>query len=161
MIRYTGRTVGVLSLVTMMMVMGCATPPIDKALNEGMAKRHAPLRYVLDDSRSNAGTRFFREAWAGEPGESHVNERYRKMALDRINRYCDLPPSAFIEARTVSFSETYIEEVWVFRDPLSKREDGLSGQTVMFRYDPETNRTDVSFSGACHTAAETTFSFAR
>ena len=142
---------------------GCATSNPSTAWNESLIKAKAPVRMIKDDSfPDKKGTRYI-ENWAGIKGISILNERYINMISADVEKKCGYGKEQFIEAYIVQHTDNdagnIIEEVWLFNDSKSFRDDKISGLTIYLEYDKKTNITKGDFFGNCHTGKGTSFTF--
>lgn len=149
------------SILGALIIGGCATTgdDIQATWNKINAEKKAPVRLIKDDSFSNKDSIRLIEGWAGVSGKSAINEKYQEMAFEKIQHNCGYSKEDHIETRIVNHSETSWEEVWLFNDPKSFRDDKVSGLTAFFQYDPKTNQTNVQFFGSCHTGKGNSFVF--
>ncbi|MCP4326051.1 MAG: hypothetical protein GY787_30290 [Alteromonadales bacterium] len=131
----------------------CATTSVDspEAWNKKQVEMKSPLRLVKDDTFLEEGSTKLVENWAGVPGRSKINRKHRKKALNKIEDKCGYGRSAYKKAHIINHGESSWEEVWLFNDPDSLRNDQLSGITLFFEYDPQANKTSFSIFGECHT----------
>lgn len=149
-------TTSILAL-TALLYTGCASS--SSKMQESWNKQHieskSPVRLVQDPSFKN-GTRYI-EDWAGVKGTSAINKEYQEKSFQQIQQSCGYGKNEFIEARIVNHTQTSWEEVWLFNDPKSYRDDKISGITLYLQYNPNSNQTSVKFIGVCHTPKGTSF----
>lgn len=151
------------SILGLLIISSCATTgdDIQSNWNKINEDKKLPIRLIKDNSFSHKGSVKLIEGWAGVSGKSTINRKYQEMAFENIKKNCGYGKEDKIETRIVNHSETSWEEVWLFNDPKSFHDDKISGLTVLFRYTPETNKTNVQFFGNCHTGKGTSFILAK
>lgn len=87
---------------------------------------------------------------AGAIGTTAANAAVQQRILDTFRDRCGLEQSSLREVRVVRHAPpTEWYEVWVFKNPASKRHDKASGMSVVMKYDPARNYSNVSFYGDC------------
>jgi uncharacterized protein YceK len=121
--------------------------------NEILIKSKSPVRLIKDSS--DKGAIELIEVWAGVAGESGISERYQTMAFNNIKKRCGYGKDKFIESRIVRSDDRAMEEVWLFNDPKSYREDRVSGMTIYLQYDSVTNYIQGELFGKCHSGRGT------
>ncbi len=140
---------------------GCASTNPSIPWNEKLIKDKAPVRMVKDKSFTKKNAIRYIEDWAGVKGKSIVNEKYMKMVFSSIKKKCGYGKNEFIETYIVKHTNydkgNIIEEVWLFNDPKSFRDDKISGLTIYLEYNKKTNQTTGDFFGGCHTGKGTSF----
>lgn len=112
-------------------------------------KQYSPMRAQY---KAGKGGAFSMEMglWAGEVGSTAANAHYQQAIFDAFEKNCGLARADLREVRVVRHAPpTEWYEVWVFNDQASRRFDKASGMSVVMRFDPATNRTNVSFQGNC------------
>ena len=134
---------------------GCASSTVQDVYNKGYIEKKSPVRLVKDETFKN-GTKYI-SGWAGVKGKSAINNAYKEKSFQQLKNNCGYGKNDFIEARIVKHTKTSWEEVWLFNDPKSHRDDKVSGMTIFFQYNPANNQTSVDFFGVCHTGKGTTF----
>jgi len=143
------------------LVSGCAGTNPSTAWNEKLIKQKAPTRMLKDTSFTQKNAIRYAEDWAGEKGKSIVNEKYKTIIFSNIQKRCGYGKNEFIETYVIQHTDsdkaTVIEEVWLFNDPKSFRDDKVSGLTVYLEYNKKTNQTLGDFFGKCHTGKGTSF----
>lgn len=140
---------------------GCASSNPSTSWNEMLIKKKAPVRMVKDKSFTKKNATRYIEDWAGVKGKTNVNEEYMNVVFSGIEKKCAYGKNDFIEAyiiKDISNNQgIIIEEVWLFNDPESLRDDKISGLTIYLEYDKKTNITVGDFFGGCHTGKGTSF----
>lgn len=151
----------VIGIALITLLSGCASSNPSTAWNKNLIKIKAPVRMVIDNSYTNTNATRYSEDWAGIKGKSIINEQYTNMVLAGIEKKCGYSKEQFIEAYIVQHvnndTSNIIEEVWLFNDPKSFREDKVSGLTIYLEYNKKTNVTLGDFFGSCHTGKGTSF----
>lgn len=132
---------------------GCSTTSGLKSqvdqYNQMQARQYSPYRAVYKEG-SGGAVSMEMGVWAGEVGSTAANMQYQQGIFDVFQERCGLARADIREVRVVRHAPpTEWYEVWVFNAPTSKRYDKSSGLAVVMKYDPSTNRTDVSFYGSC------------
>ncbi len=136
---------------------GCANKKLDKNWNINNIKNKSPVRLVKDQSlKGSSKTRYF-EDWAGKKGKTAFNKKHKKLILNKINASCGYGGQSLRETRIVNHTKNTWEEVWLFNDSKSHREDKISGITIYVIFNTKTNKTDTSFHGKCHTGRGVSF----
>ncbi len=142
---------------------GCANQNPSTTWNESLIKAKAPVRMIKDDSFPDKKGVKYIENWAGVKGKSILNERYINMLYADIEKKCGYGKEQFIEAYIVQHTNNatgnIIEEVWLFNDSKSLRDDKISGLTVYLEYDKKTDFTKGEIFGNCHTGKGMSFTF--
>lgn len=140
---------------------GCAGTNPSTEWNAMLIKQKAPVRMVKDNSLGKKGTTRYVEDWAGVKGKSGINERYKNIIFSNIKKKCGFTKEDFREVYIVQHAEDsvgmIIEEVWLFNDQKSFREDKISGLTVYLEYNKKSNLTSGDIFGNCHTSRGTSF----
>lgn len=146
------------------LISGCASSNPSVAWNNKLIKQKSPVRLVEDKSFNNKNSTRYIEDWAGKKGKSIISEQYRKMIFLGIEKKCGYGKEQFKETYVVQHINNnegnILEEVWLFNDPKSFREDKVSGLTIYLEYNKNTNKTVGNFFGSCHTGKGTSFTFA-
>jgi|GEM_PF-5240159 len=147
------------SILSVLFFSGCASTAdgTQTTWNKIQAEKKAPVRLIKDDSFSDKNSTRLIAGWAGVSGKSAINGKYQKMAFDNIQENCGYGNSEFVESRIVKHGKSSWEEVWLFSDSASHRDDKISGLTIFFQYDSKTNKTNIQFFGGCHTGKGTSF----
>jgi hypothetical protein len=151
-------------ILSIFLVTGCATTNSNSRANgvnvsnmtqeqwnEIHIKNKSPVRLIKDQSNDME----LIEVWAGIAGESGISQRYQTMAFNNIQQRCGYGQDKFIESRIVRSDDSAMEEVWLFNDPKSYREDRVSGMTIYLQYDPVTNYIQGELFGKCHSGRGT------
>jgi len=130
------------------------------SLNQNLQKSKAPIRYVRTKSDS---IEMYKEEWAGKPGKSITlnSKSLENDVFKLIEEHCGLKKSQLIETRVVSHNPPDFYEVWVFQDPLSKRDDKTSGLAITFKDLGPNQGTDFYVNGNCHGKASMQFIFGK
>lgn len=140
---------------------GCASPNPSIAWNDILIKQKAPVRMVENTSFDKKGTTRYVEDWAGVKGKSAINEQYKSIIFSNIEKKCRFTKEDFREVYIVQHAQDnvgiIIEEVWLFNDQESFREDKISGLTVYMEYNKKNNQTLGDIFGSCHTSRGTSF----
>lgn len=143
------------------LLVGCASSNPSIPWNKMLEKKKAPVRMVKDKSFTKKNATRYIENWAGVKGKSIVNKKYMNMILTDISKKCGYGKNEFIETYIVKQvgddNGIIIEEVWLFNDPKSFRDDKISGLTIYLEYYKKTNLTAGDFFGGCHTGKGTSF----
>jgi len=152
----------VVTMLTSLVFTGCISSGQSQmnSLNENLQKSKAPIRYVRTKSDS---VEMYKEEWAGRPGKSiTLNSKILENdVLKLIEEHCGLKKSQLIETRVVSHNPPDFYEVWVFQDPLSKRDDRTSGLAITFKDLGPNQGTDFNVNGNCHGKASMQFIFGK
>lgn len=144
-------------LLPALLLAGCAASSglrdqVD-ARNRQLEARYAPTRIVLKEGPGGA-TSIETGAWAGVVGSTAANDVFRERIFAELRQACGYERSDLREVRVVRHAPpTEWYEVWVFHDPASDRPDKSSGISIVLRYDPLTNRSNVSSYGGCRPPA--------
>ena len=143
-----------LSMLSGLVIGGCASTDGNTQIefNQRQAKNNAPIRLVVDATFSSENERKLIEEWAGVAGKSTINGTSHRNALRKIKQKCGFGRSKLIEKRIVNYQENSWEEVWLFKDAASLRDDKVSGLTVLFEYDAAKDKSSIALFGECHTA---------
>lgn len=131
------------------------------SLNRSLEEQHSPLRYVKTTSTKKYDA--YTQEWVGTPGPSMADgsQLLKNDILKAIQEHCGLEPTSLVETRLVSHTPTEFYEVWLFKDPLSERKDGMSGLAVNLKALPNNNGTDFTVNGNCHGKPGMSFSFGK
>lgn len=117
--------------------------------NQAQERQYSPFRAVFKEGPGGS-TSMVMGAWAGVVGSTAANAEFQQRIFATFQENCGLARDMLREVRVVRHAppaEWY--EVWVFNDPTSRRGDKTSGMSVVMRYDPPSNRSEVSFHGKC------------
>lgn len=88
--------------------------------------------------------------WAGITGNTAAKPEYERRIFAYFQNRCGLSPHMLREVRVVrDASPIEQHEVWVYNSPTSRRRDKTSGMSVVMRYDPSSNWSEVFFIGKC------------
>ena len=140
---------------------GCASINPSIAWNDKLIKQKAPVRMVVDKSFNKKDATRYVEDWAGVKGKSVLNEQYKNMVFSNIEKKCGYSKEDFREVYVVQHKQDsvgiIIEEVWLFNDQESFREDKITGLTVYMEYNKKSNLTLGDIFGSCHTSRGTSF----
>ncbi|WP_070965661.1 hypothetical protein [Vibrio sonorensis] len=143
------------SLLTLTLC-GCFSFGIDTsdlaAVNEQYAKKQSPLRLVIDDKNTDNASIRIVESWAGTPSKTAMDRLHQSLIFKKIYDKCGYDESAWLETRVIQHDEFHWEEVWVFKDQASFRDDKRSGFVVVASFNEYTNHMQSMINGDCHTA---------
>lgn len=133
-------------------IIGCSSVSwmqyeVDK-INSQLESSYAPVRAKLT-SYGGGATGLQVGLWAGEPGVTAFHEQQQALIFENIQKNCGYKEESLVEFRIVKHTETLWNEVWVFSNPESKREDKQSGVSVLVRFNPQTQMTQTSFPTGC------------
>lgn len=140
---------------------GCSGNPSATAgaqvANRDLEKEFSPVRFVT--RAVGERTSLTTAEWAGTPGQSITAgaQQVRADILQALRQNCGLEESQLAEVRVVKHRAPLFYEVWVFKDPLSKRDDGMSGLSVVMKQLPDNGGVDFSIRGACHSSKPPVF----
>jgi hypothetical protein len=102
----------------------------------------------------------YRQEWRGKIGKSAAFTTFEKQLVEDIfisfKKGCGFNREDLVETRIISHKNPVFHEVWVFKDPLSKRKDKTSGLSVILTSTPKRGGTDIALIGQCH-QFDTTF----
>ena len=153
------------AFISLMFLIGCATTSsesMQRSWNKVQAEKKSPLRLVVDHSQSDSQSVVYVQDWAGKPGETAMSEEYQQeVAFLVINQLCGYGEQEFIEARIVNHFQTRWQEVWLFHDPASAREDKVSGLTLYFQQSAGSETIEMELFGDCHTGKRDSLSFSQ
>lgn len=139
-----------------LLIFGCATSSLKETLNGQLIQDKAPYRYVEVVNKKDHKRMV--EKWAGEKGLSIAeNSPFKNKILKLIEDHCGHKEFDLTETRIVSHKNPVWEEVWVFNDEKSKREDKTSGLTVLITYSPQTNLSNIDMLSNCHAKPEVSY----
>ena len=132
-----------------------------RSLNKNRKASNSPTRFTKTVSNDKYDT--YGETWAGTPGQSVTTgaKQLRSDIFNMLEKNCGLKASQLVQTRIVSQKSPEFKEVWVFKDPLSKRKDGLSGLSITLKQLPNNNGVDFVINGECHASAPMTFTFGK
>ncbi|MFT5835810.1 MAG: hypothetical protein ACI9RG_000703 [Sulfurimonas sp.] len=147
--------IALITLSTFIFV-GCAGSVVDPA-NKTLRERKSPTRLIKDETFKRPGGTRFIPGWAGVKRKSIINDEYKEKSFRYLRKRCGYSKSDFIQSRKVEYTKITWEEVWLFQDSKSYRDDKISGITIFFKYNPNNNKTSFAFYGACHTGKGTSF----
>lgn len=127
--------------------------------NKDLNQKELPIRYVVSENKYGGHT--MEEEWAGTPGKSITltSAELNADVHNAIEEHCGHSRDSLTEVRLVSQNSPVFYEVWVFDDPQSKRDDGLSGLSVVLKQLPFSGGVDFGIRGSCHATAGFSFSF--
>jgi hypothetical protein len=130
------------------------------SLNESLQESKSPVRYLRVKSDS---LEMYKAEWAGKPGKSIVfNSKILENDVAKlIEEHCGLKKSQLLETRIVSHNPPDFYEVWVYQDPLSKRDDKTSALAITFKDLGPNRGTDFNVNGNCHANAPMKFIFGK
>jgi len=140
-----------IAITSILCFSGCGKNNVQTNINNDLIKQKSPVRLVLDKSYNNENTTKYIENWAGIKGKSKINSDYTSQTFKHLKKYCGYGKKEFIESRVVIHTDYIKEEVWLFKDDKSLRDDKISGITIYSKYNPKTNITNTNFFGTCHT----------
>lgn len=148
---------GILMMIVLLFS-ACSKNDIQKKANDKFIKQKAPVRLVLNKSVQKENSKKYIEDWAGTKGTSKFDSHYTLQTFNHLKKYCGYGKDEFIESRIITHTEYIKEEVWLFNDTKSFRDDKISGITIYSKYNPNTNMTNTNFFGSCHTQKGSSFS---
>jgi len=131
---------------------GCANS-IDRQINMQnitLEQKQQPDRLYKTKSTDKAD--FYTMEWAGAKGRSMafgVELLYADI-LKGFKLHCGFDEADLVETRIVSYQFPVSYEVWIFKDPLSQREDKTSAMSVILKQLPNGGGVDMNFIGQCH-----------
>ena len=130
------------------------------SLNKDLKNSKSPTRFVKVASNDKYDK--YSQEWAGTPGESVAfsSKILTDDIFNTIEKHCGLKREDLVETRVVSHKFPEFYEVWVFKDKLSKRNDGLSGLTVFMKQLPNNQGTDFLVTDTCH-SSQMTYTFGK
>ena len=130
-----------------------------RMFNKDLASKQLPFRYVVKEGPR--GGYVATPDWAGTPADSMtlVSPLLNADIHAAIEQHCGHTRQNLVETRLVEVKIPVVYEVWVFLDPQSKRQDGLSGLSVIMTQLPNEGGVNFSVRGACHAPGEVTFGF--
>jgi len=138
----------VLFLVFLSVLSGCtlrnSMDGVVVTQNKDLERAGRPVRVAYTKQPGGIGNLDY-GVWAGQPGTTVANKQYRDFIFNYFETKCGLKKSDLKEVRIVSHNKTVWYEVWVFNDEKSIRPDKTSGRSVIMKYIPEENSTDVTF----------------
>jgi hypothetical protein len=131
-----------------------------RSANESLAAQFAPIRYVL--KATGKGGYVATAEWAGSPKQSILQNsaQVRSDVLSGFKKECGFSEAQLEQTRAVKYQYPIFYEVWVFKDPQSKRDDGLSGVSVILKQLPNGGGVDFSLQGDCHSKKSPVFYYA-
>lgn len=139
-------------IIFVIFLAGCSvtsSPPRQvQRFNDTQEANYQPTRMKFT-AHKNGASSFEMGVWAGLPGETAANERYKNEIFKKFIDQCGLEKSALKEVRVVKHEPPIWYEVWVFNSQSSKRYDKSIGMSVVMKFDDTTNITSVSFYGEC------------
>lgn len=144
-------------------MIGCASTSslkIQRA-NSDFATSKSPLRYVRDLNYKH-GERYVVE-FAGVKGTSATAhaKQVRSDVFKTIQQHCGFREKDLAETRIVEHKPPYFYEVWVFKDPKSKRDDKRSALSVVLHQLPSNQGVDFTIRGQCHAQKGMVLTFAK
>lgn len=130
-----------------------------RMFNKDLASKQLPFRYVVKEGPR--GGYVATPEWAGTPADSVtlVSPQLNADIHAAIEQHCGHTRQRLTETRLVEARVPVFYEVWLFLDPESKREDGLSGLSVIMTQLPNNGGVNFSIRGACHAAGGVSFTF--
>ncbi|MGE4542959.1 MAG: hypothetical protein AB7D06_02505 [Pedobacter sp.] len=138
----------VIFLILFCTLSGCALKnEIDAIVatqNKDLERAGRPVRVAYTKQPGGVGNIDY-GVWAGQPGTTVANKQYQDFIFNYFETKCGLKKSDLKEVRVVSHNKPIWYEVWIFSDEKSIRPDKTSGRSVIMRYIPEENATDVFF----------------
>lgn len=143
-----------LLVITFSVLAGCSANPstqvATQVANRDLEAHFSPVRYAETPIDRKAS--ITKAEWAGVPGTSILNNapQVRADVLRSFKENCGLNEEQLSEVRVVKHFPPTFYEVWVFNDPLSQREDGKSGISIVLKQLPNNGGVDFSFHGGCH-----------
>jgi len=157
---------GILALACVLFV-GCASSNqwiIDQANKNNLENFYA---YKLVKIKETSQAEVYQEMPNGElaPSFAPLGSVLGNDVMLGINKQCGFEAKDLKEVRVVSHDEArgLGFEVWVFNDPLSKRDDKITAITVLLKPTPDIGGTDMDFRipADCHAPKQTTFVFGK
>lgn len=127
--------------------------------NRDLSDKQLPIRYVV--SENPRGGYMVSPQWAGTPGDS-VTLGSTELNNDihaAIEKHCGHKKENLVEVRLVSQKPPEFYEVWLFHDPESKRDDHLSGLSVILTQLPFGGGVNFGIRGPCHAPGGAIFTF--
>lgn len=117
--------------------------------NQAQEQHYSPFRAVFREGPGGSSSMEM-GAWAGIAGVTAANAEFQQRIFQAFQDQCGLARDQLREVRIVRHSPpTEWYEVWVFNDSSSRRWDKTSGLSVVMRFDPASNRSEVAFYGKC------------
>lgn len=150
-----------------MLFVGCASSNqwiIDQANKNNLENFYA---YKLVKIKETSQAEVYQEMPNGElaPSFAPLGSVLGNDVMLGINKQCGFEAKDLKEVRVVSHDEArgLGFEVWVFNDPLSKRDDKITAITVLLKPTPDIGGTDMDFRipADCHAPKQTTFVFGK
>ncbi|CAA6806351.1 MAG: Unknown protein [uncultured Campylobacterales bacterium] len=143
-----------LLILGFIILQGCGSNNPSLIWNKAQIEKKSPLRLL---PKNTNGKLKYTQEWAGVKGNTFMNDRYLDQTFSGIQKMCGYGKNEFIEHRVVKHQNNLWEEVWLFKDMKSNRDDKTSGLTVLLEYNSSTNVTLTKFFGDCHTGKGVTF----
>lgn len=144
-------------------MIGCASTSSMQVqrVNSDLVASKSPLRYVKDPNYKN-GERYVM-AFAGVKGTSATAQakQVRSDVFKTIYQHCGFREKDLVETDIVEHKPPYFYEVWVFKDPKSKRDDKRSGLSVVLHQLPGNQGVDFTIRGQCHASKGIVLTFAK
>ena len=158
---------GILALACVLFV-GCASSSNERAIsiaNKDLLNSFNP--YILAKTNETKDAITYQSMPAGDvrPSLAPIGSALVVDVFKEINKVCNFKYSDLKETRMVYFDDktSFSYEVWVFNDPLSKRDDKITAITVLLKPTPDIGGTDMDFRipENCHAPKQTTFVFGK
>ena len=117
--------------------------------NEKQEAAFQPTRAEYTTFNNGASSVLSFGVWAGDLGVTAANDQYQVLIYEKFEQNCGLHKDDLKEIRIVKHEPNFWYEVWVFNDDQSQRSDKTSGMSVVMKYAPDTNITEVNLIGNC------------
>lgn len=116
--------------------------------NQNLKKENYPYRYTKY-KETETSTHYRLEPIGEKIISVTKGHDLEKDVLRAIKQYCNFSKNDLLETRLVYKKNPIVNEIWVFKDNLSQREDKTSAISVTLKLIPN-QPTEIGLNGNCH-----------